>query len=98
MYRDHTMSQVNGIATNTPVQRTLNAPVQKSIASDAPKQLPAVDKVEINGIGHLLSALKANDVRVDKVADIKAALAAGTYEDDAKLDGAIDKLLDDVLK
>jgi len=93
------MSNVNGIGSNTPVQRINTPTVQKTIATDAPKQLAAVDKVEISGVGHLLQALRTNEVRLDKVAEIKAALANGTYDaDEKKLDSAIDKLLDDLLK
>jgi anti-sigma28 factor (negative regulator of flagellin synthesis) len=53
----------------------------------------------LSGASHLLKALKQNnDVRVDKVAQVKAAIAAGAYEDDAKMDVAVDRLLDDLLK
>jgi anti-sigma28 factor (negative regulator of flagellin synthesis) len=46
----------------------------------------------------LLKTLKNNDIRTDKVAAIKAQIEAGTYEDDKKLDAAVDRLLDDLLK
>jgi negative regulator of flagellin synthesis FlgM len=49
-------------------------------------------------MSHLLKALKSNDVRVDKVADIKKQIEAGTYETDDKLNIAADRLLDDLLK
>jgi len=50
------------------------------------------------GVGHLLEALKAgNDIRADKVAQIKAQIEGGTYEDFQKLAIAVDRLLDEVL-
>jgi anti-sigma28 factor (negative regulator of flagellin synthesis) len=46
----------------------------------------------------MLKLARDGDVRVDKVAQIKQAIAEGQYEDDAKLDVAVDRLLDDLLK
>ena len=90
---------VNNVGSNSPVNKIVNNPVQKAIPTDAPKQLPAADRLELSGVSHLLKTLKANgDVRTDKVAEVKAALEAGTYEDDKKLDIAVDRLLDDLLK
>jgi anti-sigma28 factor (negative regulator of flagellin synthesis) len=91
---------VNNIQSTSPVQKLVNNPVQKSIPTDAPKQLPAADRLELSGVSHLLKALKANDgVRTDKVAEIKSAIESGNYrDDDAKLDVAVDRLLDDLLK
>ena len=54
--------------------------------------------LEKNSMSHLLKALKNNDVRTEKVAAIKAQIEAGTYEDDAKMDAAVDRMLDDLLK
>jgi anti-sigma28 factor (negative regulator of flagellin synthesis) len=52
--------------------------------------------VELSGAGAWLDALKANDVRTDKVTQIKSQIEAGTYEDDHKLTVAADRLLDDL--
>jgi anti-sigma28 factor (negative regulator of flagellin synthesis) len=95
------MSSINHLGgTNGagPVQRVVTNPVQKQVPADAPAQLPAVDKLELSGVSHLLKTLKTNDVRFDKVAIIKAQIEAGTYDDDKKLDAAVDKLLDDLMK
>lgn len=92
------MNPVNSVGGSSPVQKLVNNPIQKQLPADAPKQLPATDRLELSGAGHLLKSLKNNDVRADKVATIKAAIEAGTYEDDKKLDVAVDRLLDDLLK
>lgn len=90
---------VNNVGNSSPVQKIVANPIEKSIPADAPKQLPAADRLELSGVSHLMKALKSNaDVRTDKVAEIKAAIEAGTYEDDKKLDVAVDRLLDDLLK
>ena len=39
---------------------------------------------------------EAPDVRQDRVSAIRAQIAAGTYETDAKLEIALDRLLDEI--
>ena len=56
------------------------------------------DRLELSGLSPMLKTLRRNDLRADKVANIKAQIEAGTYEDDKKLDVATDRLLDDLLK
>jgi anti-sigma28 factor (negative regulator of flagellin synthesis) len=92
------MSSINHIGGSSPVQRVVTNPIQKQVAPDAPAQMPATDKLELSGASHLLKSLKNNDVRADKVAEIKAQIEAGTYDDDKKLDAAVDRMLDDLLK
>ena len=92
------MSSINNVGGSSPVQRLVTNPVQKQVPAEAPKQLPVTDKLELSGASHLLKALQKNDVRADKVAEIKAQIESGTYEDDKKLDAAIDRMLDDLLK
>jgi negative regulator of flagellin synthesis FlgM len=92
-------SSINGLGGNLPIGRISSTrPTYQPADVQAPATTSrAGDTVEIGNVQHLLSQLKTNDIRVDKVADIKAQIAAGTYETDEKLDGAIDKMLDDVL-
>ena len=92
------MSSVNNIGSTTPINPVVTTPVQKQVPAEAPKQVPLSDRLELSGLTPFANALKKNDVRADKVADIKAQLANGTYDEDKKLDGALDKLLDDLLK
>ena len=93
------INSIGGAGAAGPVQRLVNNPIQKQVPADAPAQLPATDRLELSGVSHLLKTLKANgDVRTDKVAEIKAQIEAGTYDDDKKLDVAVDRLLDDLLK
>jgi flagellar biosynthesis anti-sigma factor FlgM len=90
---------VNKVGSNSPVQKTTTNPVQKQVPADAPKQLRASDRLELSGASHLLQSLKTNNgIRADKVAAIKSQIESGTYEDDKKLNVAIDRLLDDLAK
>ncbi len=90
------MSSINSVGNNSPVQNIASQPVTKQTPAESAKQLPLTDRVELSGTSHLLSSLKTNSIRADKVASIKAQIEAGTYEDDNKLDVAADRLLDDV--
>jgi negative regulator of flagellin synthesis FlgM len=94
------MSSVNNVGANTPIQKIQTTPIQKQVPANAPAQVPVSggDKVELSGVSHLMAALKKNDIRADKVAEIKAQIANGTYDEDKKLDGALDGLLDDLTK
>ena len=92
------MSGINGVGQNSPIQKIVSNPIQKSIPAEPSAQMGATDKVELSGMSHLLKALKSNDVRTEKVGEIKAQIEAGTYEDDAKMDAAVDRMLDDLLK
>jgi anti-sigma28 factor (negative regulator of flagellin synthesis) len=92
------MSSINGIGPNSPVQKIVQQPIQKQVPADPPAQIPVTDKLELSGMSHLLQSLRSNDVRADKIADIKQQIEAGTYETDDKLDVAADRLLDDLAK
>ncbi len=92
------MSGINGIGGGGQVQRVINNPVQKTLPTEAAGKTAVADRLELSGMSHLMKALKQNDVRVDKVADIRAQIEAGKYETDEKLDLATDRLLDELLK
>ena len=94
-------SSINGLGSNSPVQKLTQNPIRKEIPTDAPPTQPprGADKLELSGMSHLLKTLKSgNDVRAEKVAQIRAQIDAGTYETDEKLDVAVDRLLDDLQK
>jgi flagellar biosynthesis anti-sigma factor FlgM len=93
------INSVNNTPSTSPIQKIVSNPVQKQVAADAPAQLPATDRLELSGGSHLLQSLKANNgIRADKVASIKSQIQSGTYDDETKLDGAVDKLLDELNK
>jgi negative regulator of flagellin synthesis FlgM len=95
------MSNVNGLGGNSPVYKITNNPIQRTIPTDAPANTaPArgADRLELSGLSDILKAAQKNDIRADKVAEMKAAIAAGNYETDEKMDVAVDRLLDDLLK
>jgi anti-sigma28 factor (negative regulator of flagellin synthesis) len=93
------MSQISSVGGNTPIQKVVENPIQNQLPADAATPMRATDRLELSGASHLLAALKSNDVRTDKVSDIRAQIQNGTYDaDGAKLDGAVDKLLDELNK
>ena len=92
------MSSINSVGGNLPVQHVSTPAVQKQAAPQPSTSARLSDRVELSGVSHLLSSLKTNDVRLDKVASVRAQIEAGTYETDDKLDTAAEKMLDDVLE
>ena len=93
------MSAINGIGANSALQKVVSQPVHKQLPAQ-PAALPAkTDKVHLSGIAHAMQTLKAGgDIRADKVAAIRDQIKAGTYETEAKLDAAINGLLDDLAR
>lgn len=91
------MSNINSISGNPSVQKILSQPIQKQVPAESTRT-PATDRLELSGVSHLFQTLKNNDIRTDLVADVKARIENGTYEDSQKLDVAVDRLLDDLLK
>ena len=92
------MNPINNVGGNSPVQKLTSNPIQKQVPTQPAHSPSATDRVELSGVGHLLKALQTNDIRADKVASIKAQIQAGTYDDDKKMDVAVDRLLDDLSK
>lgn len=91
---------INGIGNTSPLQRLNNTqPVYREVAPDGTttNTRPA-DRLELSGVSHLMRSLQKNDIRADKVAQIKSQIEAGTYETPDKLDLATDRLLDDLNK
>jgi negative regulator of flagellin synthesis FlgM len=55
------------------------------------------DELALSDVGQLVARLhEMPDIRADKVEQIKAQLANGTYDTDAKLDLALERLMDDL--
>jgi anti-sigma28 factor (negative regulator of flagellin synthesis) len=92
------MSTINGVGSNSPIQKIVSQPIQKQLPVEQTKQAAGADKLELSGMSHLLATLKTNDVRADKVATVRAQIEAGTYETPDKLDAAAGRLLDDLLE
>jgi anti-sigma28 factor (negative regulator of flagellin synthesis) len=91
------MPSINGLGQAAPLQPTTNAQPATPTAPSTPAR--AADRVELSGVSHLMKALQTNDIRVDKVADIKSQIEANTYDTDGtKLTGSLDGLLDDLTK
>jgi len=56
---------------------------------------PADDQIEISPTGQVLSSIPANSgIRVDRVAEIRQAIADGSYETRARIEITVDRLLE----
>lgn len=90
------MSSINGVNGSYPLSSPLVKPGRVSANAESGVSASRSDRVELSGVNQFLQILKTNDVRAEKVASVKAAIESGRYDDDAKLDIAVDRLLDDL--
>lgn len=88
---------INGTATVHAAQG-LNSPHRTTAA--APQSVGysyGSDQVDISPEADLLSQVhNMPEIRADRVADLKAQIAAGGYDTDEKLSAALDGLLDEL--
>ena len=55
------------------------------------------DQLDISPVGQLMDQMsQIPDIRQDRVSQLRAAIAAGTYETDDKLSSALNNLLDEI--
>ncbi|MEM7164890.1 MAG: flagellar biosynthesis anti-sigma factor FlgM [Planctomycetota bacterium] len=89
------VNETGGVQGPQPIQPQRN--VAGAYQKAAPDSARKADKAEISTHARLLSKLtEVEDVRQEKVADIRAQIEAGTYESDEKLSAAVDRLLEDL--
>ena len=68
----------------------------KVTPSQTPSAPPPTDKVEISEAARLVSeALSLPQVRTERVEEIKKLLESGQFDNDARLQGAIDQFLEE---
>lgn len=77
----------------------INAP-HRAAAPQAAAQtssLAQADQLDISPAADLASrSLSAGSIRQDRVAELRAAIASGSYETDEKMSVALDRLLDEI--
>ncbi len=66
-------------------------------ATTGASSLTEVDQLDISPEADMVSRSSGlPEMRTDRIADIRAQIASGTYETDAMLDVALDRLLDEI--
>ena len=72
-----------------------NRAPQRTTRSDS--ATPINDEVQISDAARLSEQIsEIPEIRQDRVNDIRARIAAGTYETDEKIEGAVERLLDEI--
>jgi len=88
----HGLSQVHGAQPVQGPHRT-----QASTATAQTDGWNAVDQLDISHEADAVSRVRdLPEIRADRIAEIRAEIAAGTYETDEKLDLAVGRLLDEL--
>ena len=90
--------QINGPSHIHGAHRTNPADAARPAQStQEPSGVTGGDEVSISAEADLLARInELPDIRQDRVDQIRAEIAAGTYETDEKLDTAISRLLDEI--
>ena len=84
---------IKGTASRPAVTPQRKADGESKAGGEPARVAATVDRVEISEMGQLLSTLeREDDIRVDKVMEIREAIANGTYETEAKLEYTISRL------
>ncbi len=89
------MSDISPIA-RTYAPEYAAATARSSRAAAAPTVSRGTDQVSLSESSRIFAAAKENPIREGLVAQIKAEIAAGTYETDEKLNAAVDAAFDDL--
>jgi len=72
-------------------------PMQAAEATQQADSWLGVDQLDISPEAELVSRVRdLPDVRTDRVAELRAQIATGVYESEAKLDVALGRLLDEL--
>lgn len=90
--------QING-PSHVHGAQSISAPHRASAAqaADQPNGTFGVDQLDISHEADMVSQVHSlPDIRADRVAEIRAAIAAGVYETPEKLDVAMDRFLEEV--
>lgn len=76
--------------------KAVQPPIEVAKTSEAKPAAPR-DELDISAAGKTLEDLsRSPEVRTERLAQIKAAIDAGTYDTDEKLNAALEKLLGEI--
>ena len=90
----HGLGPVHGPQSIQGPQRAQFAKTPEPAATQANS---GVDQLDISPEAQILSQVRdIPEIRADRVAEIRAAIAEGVYETEEKLDIALDRLLDEI--
>jgi negative regulator of flagellin synthesis FlgM len=97
-YRGHADMDVNGVGSvqgSFPIKPS--RPAAEVPRTSQTKPIETNDAVEISPAGKMLEDLsQSTAVRAERLAQIKAAIDAGTYETPEKLEAALSKMLNEL--
>ncbi len=85
-------SQVHGTQAISGPHNARTAPTQSPQASASPQ-----DELQISDTARLVDAARElPDIRQSRVAELRSAIANGTYETEQRLSGAVEQLLNEI--
>ncbi len=73
--------------------QSVNLSPQRADQSASTSNQAPVDQLELSSEAQMLTG--GGEIRADRVAQVKADIANGVYETDAKIDAAVERMLDE---
>ena len=73
--------------------QAVNLSAQQTEATNSAGGQTPVDQLELSAEAQILTG---GEIRADRVAEVRAEIASGVYETDAKMDAAVERLLDQI--
>lgn len=73
--------------------QSVNLSPQRTDQSTSASNQAPVDQLELSSEAQMLTG--GSEIRADKVAQVKADIANGVYETDAKIEAAVERMLDE---
>ncbi|MFQ5490662.1 MAG: flagellar biosynthesis anti-sigma factor FlgM [Phycisphaerae bacterium] len=88
------ISNVNGTSASVPITQT---PDTRTRGPGRIEYGHPADEVEISDMGAMLSKLRElPDVRMQKIAGLRAEIEAGTFMTQERIDGTVDRLMEEM--
>jgi negative regulator of flagellin synthesis FlgM len=89
--------QIHGTSQAHGVQPLHGPHATRPAEPNAPSSAASGDRLDISDAGRIADRLaEIPDIRADRVQDIRAAIANGSYETDEALNTAVERLLDEI--
>lgn len=88
---------INPVRTVASLSHSSSSGVRRFDAADASSPSFGEDRVELSDMARLLNKMRdMPEIRQDRIADVRDAIVRGEYDSPARLNAALDKMLNEI--